>query len=100
MPQTPETRMSQLQQDEVALQDELATFNTTQEGADILVGLGYTHLRMHEFRKAAHEIWAGMHGRTTLQNLGTVGLVCGYFANTGVDEATREHFEVLREQQS
>ena len=100
MPRTAETRMSRLQQDEAALRGDLATFNTVQEGADILVGLGYTHLRMHEFRKAAHEIWAGMHGRTTLQNLGTVGLVCGYFANTGVDEATREHFEVLHEQQS
>lgn len=100
MPQTPETRMSQLQQDEVALQDELATFNTTQEGADILVGLGYTHLRMHEFRKAAGEIWAGMHGRTVLQNIGTTALVALYFTNSGVDKAYEDHLKAIFEQRS
>ncbi len=100
MPRTPESRTSQLQQDEDHFYEQLATFDTPEQGADVLLGLGLTHLRMHEFRRAAHEIWAAMHGRTGMQNLGTVALLGGYFANTGVDKATQEHFEVLHEQNS
>ncbi|NCU38367.1 hypothetical protein EOL96_04910 [Candidatus Saccharibacteria bacterium] len=92
--------MSELQQIETELNEQLDTFETPQEGADILVSLGLTHMRMHEFRRAADEIWGGMHGRTGMQNLGTLAVVGGYFLNSGIDQATRGHFNTLHDQNS
>ncbi len=64
---------------------------------DALVGLGMTHLAMEpaKITLAVKEIWAGMHSRTGLENLGIIGLVAGYIAGGVQDPRTLEYAEAF-----
>ena len=90
-----------LEQREAALYDQLATAQDIYQGRDALVGLGFTHLAMepNKLKLAMQEIWAGMHGRSGLENLGIVAGVAAYISGGANDPHTLEYAAALRQDQ-
>ena len=91
-------RPTTLERRQTALYDTLATTDNTYEGRDALVELGFTHLAMEpgKMKQAAREIWAGMHGRSGMENLGIVARVATYISAGARDPETLEYADALR----
>lgn len=80
----------------------LATVDNSYDARDILVELGLTHLQMEPEKlfQAFQEIWAGMHGRSGIENLGIVATVFGTMSNNTYNPLTQEYAVALaREKQ-
>jgi hypothetical protein len=88
-----------LERIETACYDTIATSGDTYEVRDAMTALGMTHLAMEpgKLPLAMRELWASMHGRTGLENLGIVATVAGYVAGGYSDPRTQEYADALRQ---
>lgn len=88
-----------LERIETTCYDTIATSDDMYEIRDAMTELGMTHLAMEpgKLKLAMTELWASMHGRSGLENLGIVAGVAGYIAGGYNDPRTREYADALRQ---
>lgn len=75
----------------------IATADSPYAVRDALVELGLVHLQMEpaKLAQAMQEIWAGMHGRSGIENLGIVASVFGIMSSAGNNPLTNEYAVAL-----
>ena len=71
----------------------IATAKSPDEMRDALTELGFVHLAMEPSKipLAIQEIWASMHGRSGIQNLGIIATTIGTIFNSGQNLFTQEY---------
>ena len=76
----------------------IETSDNPYEVRDAITELGFTHLAMEpaKFKQAVKEIWAGMHSRSNIENLGIIARVGGYISAGFNDPLTLEYAAALR----
>ncbi len=92
-------KMSTLEAAEDGLYAVLETSNNPDEVRTALAHLGMTHLWMEPAKlgQGLREIWASMHGRPGLENLGTAAQTLLLLTNYGINPLSQEHAAVLQE---
>ena len=88
-----ETPKSTLEIIENHCYDTIANTNSPDEMRDALTELGFAHLAMEPSKLplAIQEIWASMHGRSRIQNLGIIATTIGTIFNSGQNLFTQEY---------
>ncbi len=93
--------LSTLEAAEDGLYAVLETSQNPYETQDALTMLGMTHLWMEpaRFSQGLREVWAGMHGRPGMQNLGITAQVLLNLTDYGSNLLSKEHAAALQARQ-